>query len=519
MTVALSTAFAAVARDYPQGELVVNISSGMPDWRPHRAYNADEAQILTAVCEGLFVYDPFSMDPVPALAESWTVSKDGLTWTFTVRAGAKYGNGEPINASEIAESWLTLLDPPLCAPYASLLDCVSGAAAYREGKTADKASVGIAATGERTLVVTLVTPANHLPKVLCHHAFSAVHKSGRAEALSPVRTAGFIPVSSGPFVVASVSDGEIELARNPHYWDAASVALPSIRVILSEDPDDLTARFNRGEIHWLAGSTRIDRVLDRSSILLTPLFATEYFFFRATWGPWADARVRNALIAAVPWTELRADYAIPAKTLVFPISGYPELPGLTAQDVDKAKRLLAEAGVADPASLPVLEIRVPDGAAFAKISKVLETAWTALGLSVFVRSIPYGEYYSTLRENTYAIGITTWIGDFADPLSFLEMFRPGSTLNDSGWDNPEFERLIRDSSSAQDKKERYERLAKAETLLLEQGLVIPVAHNPALNIIDTNGLEGWYSNALDIHPFKFIRFGPKKPLPGVALAR
>ncbi len=518
-SVALSAASAAVARDFPQSELVVNVSAGMPDWRPHRAYNADEAQILTAVCEGLFVYDPLSMDPVPALAESWTVSKDGLTWTFTVRAGAKYGNGDPITASEIAESWFTLLSPSLSAPYASLLDCVAGAAAYREGKTSDKGTVGIAATGRQTLVVKLVTPAEHLPKVLCHHAFSAVHKTGRAEALARAPSAGFVPVSSGAFVVSRITDKEILFTRNPHYWDAAKVALPSIRIIMSDDPDDLTARFNNGEIHWLAGSTRVDRILDRSSILLTPLFATEYFFFRATWGPWSDARVRNALLAAVPWTELRADYVIPAKTLVFPISGYPELPGLTKQDAERAKKLLAEAGVADPSSLPVLEIRVPDGAAFTKIAKVLETAWTGLGFSVVVRAIPYDGYYATLRENTYAVGITTWIGDFADPLSFLEMFRPGSTLNDSGWDSPEYERLILDASNAKDKEDRYERLAKAETHLLEQGLIAPVAHNPALNVIDTNGIEGWYSNALDIHPFKFIRFGPKKPLPGVASAR
>ncbi len=519
LTVAFSTAFAAVARDFPQSELVVNISSGFPDWRPHRAYNADEAQLLTAICEGLFVYDPLSMDPVPALAESWTVGKDGLTWTFTLRANAKYGNGEPITASEIAESWLTLLSPSLSAPYASLLDCVTGAADYRQGKTSDRSAVGIVAKDARTLVLSLVAPAEHLPKVLCHHAFSAVHKDGRAEALKRGQTAGYLPVSSGAFIIAAISNTEIVFARNPHYWDATEVALPSIRVIVNDDPNELTARFNRGEIHWLAGSARVDRILDRSSILLTPLFATEYFFFRATWGPWADKRVRNALLAAIPWAELRADYVIPAKTLVFPISGYPELPGLTTQDVEKAKKLLVEAGIDNPSSLPVLEIRVPEGAAFAKLTKFLETAWSALGFTVVVRTIPYEGYYSTLRENTYAVGITTWIGDFADPLSFLEMFRPGSTLNDSGWDNPEYERLILDASSARDKTERYERLSKAETLLLEEGLIAPVAHNPALNVIDTNGLEGWYSNALDIHPFKFIRFGPKKALPGVAFAR
>lgn len=508
--------FSATARDYPQSELVVNISGGVPDWRPHKAYNADEAQILTAICEGLFVYDPYTMDPTPAIAQSWVLNASKTEWTFILRKDAKFSNGDRITAGIIANSWFNLLDPAVQAPYASLFDCISGAATYRSGASTDRKTVGISAVDEYTLKVTLASPAEHLPKILCHHAFSAVHPSGLAQARQRAQSPDYVPVSSGPFMIQSISDSEIMFVKNPYYWDAVQVSLPSIKVLVAGDAENLTYRFNLGEIHWLAGSTQIERILDPASIQITPMFSTEYFFFRATWGPWADGRVRNALLRAVPWSELRSSYVIPATTLVFPIAGYPKLAGIEAYSMDEAKKMLADAGYTDLSSVPPLEIRIPETAPFITLAEILKKSWTELGFAVEIRTIPYAAYYQSLREDTYAIGITSWIGDFADPLSFLEMFRPDSSLNDSGWKSPAYEKLIGEASSGLSKQDRYTRLSEAERVLLDEGIILPIAHNPALNVIDTNGLGGWYSNALDIHPFKFIRFVPKKPLPGVA---
>ncbi|HOT62234.1 MAG TPA: peptide ABC transporter substrate-binding protein [Treponemataceae bacterium] len=501
---------------YPQQEFVFNVSSSFPDLRPHRAYNADEAQILTALSEGLFVYDPYNLDPVPALAESWSVSKDGCEWTFRIRGDAFFENGDKITAAVIRDSWLSLLDPALSAPYASLLDPIVGVAAYRAGDGVRK-DVGIQAVDATTLKVTLTAPTEHLPKILCHHAFAAVHPSQLADAKKARAPSGYRPISSGPFVVKESSPDEIVFAPNARYWDRANVLLPSLRCRIGKDARELTELFNWGKIHWLAGAVLVDRVSDPSCIRVTPLFSTEYFFFRTTWGPWARREVRQALLLAIPWKELRDGHLIPATTLVFPIAGYPKLDGIATEDAAKARELLAQAGFADPASAPELVIRVPDAEAFKKMTDVLERAWGALGFRVRVEAVAQGEYYGNLRTDDYTLGITSWIGDFADPLSFLEMFRPSSSLNDSGWSNAEYEKLIASAGEARG-EERYSRLADAERVLLDDGVILPVAHNPSLNVIDTNGISGWYANALDIHPFKFIRFSPRKALPGVALA-
>lgn len=510
-------AASAVSVPYPQSEFVANISSSIPDWRPHKAYNADEAQILTAIYEGLFTYDPYNLDPVPALAESWTVGKNGLEWTFRIRKGAKFENGDPITAVEIRSSWLNLLEPATAAPYASLFDSIAGAAEYRNGTNTKASSVGITAVDAHTLTVRLVTPTEHLPKILCHHAFSVVHPSELKQAGKSREDPLFRPVSSGAFKIKSVSESEIILVKNPEYWDSANVLLPSIRLLVADDPETLTARFNRGEIHWLAGSSVVDRIVDPSSIHITPMFSTEYFFFRSTLGPGADSRIRNALLLAVPWKELRSNYLIPAKTLVFPIAGYPELEGISVENMDEAKKKLAEAGISDPAKLPPLVISIPESQNFLALATILEKAWTTLGFRVEIRKQPYATYYGSLRENDYTVGITSWIGDFADPLSFLEIFRPTSSLNDSGWNSPGYEALIVDASGLKLAKDRYAKLAEAEKLLLAEGVILPVAHNPSLNVIDMNGIAGWYTNALDIHPFKNVRFSQKRALPGVAL--
>jgi len=512
-----SAALSAQVTSFPQTEFVANISKSIPEWRPHKAYNADEAQILTSVFEGLYVYDPLTLDPINALAESESVSKDRLVWTFKIRQNAKFENGDPITAGIIRQSWMKLLDPSVAAPYASLLDPIKGVAAFRTGSVKDPLTVGIIAPDNSTLVVQLNAPAEYLKKIFCHHAFSAIHPAQLGDSLKDKIPADYKPVASGAYKVKSISADEIILEKNPLYWDAANVAIPSFRLILSDDGETLTTRFNRGEIQWLTGSTSISKIIGSSTVHLTPMFSTEYFFFRSTWGPGADSRVRNALLLAIPWKELRSNYLIPAKTLVFPIAGYPQLDGIETQNVDDAKKKLAEAGISDPSALAPLVISIPDSEAFISLAKIIQKAWMDLGFKVDIRATPYTAYYGTLRNNDYTLGITSWIGDFADPLSFLEMFRPASSLNDSGWNNPEFEALILSSSSINVTKDRYAKLAEAEKLLLADGVIMPIAHNPSLNVIDTNGISGWYTNALDIHPFKFIQFSQKKALPGVAM--
>jgi peptide/nickel transport system substrate-binding protein/oligopeptide transport system substrate-binding protein len=120
-----------------------------------------------------------------------------------------------------------------------------------------------------------------------------------------------------------------------------------------------------------------------------------------------------------------------------------------------------------------------------------------------------------LKGTDYTLGTLTWIGDFADPLTFLQMWTSDSNLNDSRYADEEFEDYIKRSMS-EGGEERYKTLSEAEQFLLSQGVVLPISHQPAWNVIDLSAIGGWYPNPLDIHPFKFLNFQVQKLPRGIA---
>ena len=200
------------------------------DLNPLTANYTSEAQILTGLYEGLFSYNPNTLEPEYALCSSYKISRDKKRWTFTLRSDAKFSDGEPITAYSIRDSWLKLLATEE-APFASLLDCISGAEEYRTGKgTADQ--VRISARDNTTLVVHLKEPTEHLPAILCHHSFSAVSPNP--------------DVYSGPFKLKYFRNGVLKMVRNPYYHDATTVVIPGITIVQTDSEDTFSLR-NGGE--------------------------------------------------------------------------------------------------------------------------------------------------------------------------------------------------------------------------------------------------------------------------------
>ncbi|MDR0498034.1 MAG: ABC transporter substrate-binding protein, partial [Treponema sp.] len=197
-------------------EIVAVFSKGDLELDFRKSYIASEAQLFTAIYEGLFSYHPMTMGPVPAAASRWEISQDKKQWTFFIRENARFQNGDPVRAQDFRAAWLSLLAPALDAPYSSLFDIIEGAREFRLGRsTADK--VGITATGEKTLVVRLNSPAAFFPSMLCHHSFSPIHPSMLNN------RSWEKPVSNGPFYIDKIDEDHILLLKNPNYWDARRV--------------------------------------------------------------------------------------------------------------------------------------------------------------------------------------------------------------------------------------------------------------------------------------------------------
>jgi peptide/nickel transport system substrate-binding protein/oligopeptide transport system substrate-binding protein len=493
-------------------ELTVVFSGDEPELDFRKAFIASEAQLFTALYEGLFSYHPFSMEPVPAMAQSWELSPDKKQWTFKLKNNAKYWNGDPVKSGDFKAAWISLLAPERESPYSSLFDVIVNAREYRLGNVADPQKVGIETPDDLTLIVKLNAPAAFFPAMLCHHSFSPVHPSmtdNEDWSAAP-------PVSNGPFYITENSGTVLVMAKNPHYWDAAKVALNKLTVRFIDDSEDATARWNSGEARWIAGDVDYDSLTDRSGIRVNAIFATHYYFIRSAKEPWSDHRLRTALSLSLPWEKIREGIYLPAKTLIYPIPGYPAVTGLDKTDPEQAKKLLADAGYEGGKGLPELAIRITPSREAERIAALMASAWLQeLGIRVRVDVVPYNQYFQSLKRNDYDVGSTTWIGDFADPYTFLQMWRRDSNLNDARYNDGDYETLM-DRSMTEEGDVRWKTLAEAEKLLLDRGTVLPISYSSALNIIDTAEIDGWYVNALDIHPFKHLSFKAFRPLPGVA---
>jgi peptide/nickel transport system substrate-binding protein/oligopeptide transport system substrate-binding protein len=479
-----------------------------------KSYLANEAQFYTGLYEGLFSYHPLTMEPVPAAASRWNLSDDKKVWTFTLRDNARYWNGDAVLSGDFRNAWFSQLEAGRNSPYSSLFDIIEGAKDYRMGRISDKSKVGIEAPNDKTLVVRLVSPASFFPSMLCHHSFSPIHPSMlKVEDWSKTS-----PISNGPYYLLENKGKVKTLARNELYWDVGDVTLKTITVQLIDDGDEASAMWNSGEARWISGEVNLETLTDLSGIVVNPMFATHYYFIRSAHKPWNDWRVRRALTLALPWGNIREGYPMPADTLIYPIVDYPEIEGLDTTDIEEAKKLLVEAGYPDGKGLPELVLRLTPSMEAARIGGIMSSSWIdGLGVPVRIEVFPFDKYFDSLKEDGYDVASSTWIGDFADPYTFLQMWRRDSNLNDAHYDDPDYEKLI-NRSMEEEGEPRLKTLSEAEELLLSRGTVLPISYSFAVNIVDKGEIAGWFSNVLDIHPFKYLSFKAFRPLPGVVYA-
>jgi oligopeptide transport system substrate-binding protein len=496
-------------------ELVIVFSPKEVELDPLHIYTTMESELSTGLYEGLLAYHPFSLQPVPGVAYDWEISGDKTLYRFLLREDAVFSNGDPVTARDFRESWLRILDPDAAAEYSFLFDVIQGARSYRLGR-GSREDVGIRAVSDKVLEVKLEKPAAHFLKLLCHMSFAPIHESYRdREDWDGDSTL----IGNGPYYLHERSRFELVFRKNKLYWDADRVALDAIRVRFMEDPAAISEGFNRGAIHW-ANNWETSSLEDRTKIVFNPLFATSYFYMVCVEKPWSDPRVRRALALLVPWDEVRTeDTLLPTSRLIPPIPGYPDVEGIQEPDRAEALQLLEEAGYPGGAGLPELVFKLPGDSESERVAGVMAEAWKReLGLSVRMTSFPYDVYLREVKKADYTIGSVTWIGDYADPLTFLQMWTADSNLNDARFSDPEFDAMIEESFSMEG-EQRYEQLGKAEQILLSTAVVLPISHAPAFNLVDLDRIEGWFPNVLNIHPFKHLRFRELRVPPGVAELR
>jgi len=498
------------------------IGPDLSDLDPHLATGTSEYTVLSALLEGLVSEDPLDLHPVPGVAERWDISPDGLVYTFHLRPDARWSNGDPVTARDFIASFRRMLTPALGADYAPMLYALLNAEAYHQGRLADFAQVGLAAPDDHTLSVTLEHPIPYFLAMLNHTAWLPVPVATIAR-YGPVDRRG-TPwarpgrfVGNGPFVLKSWRPNQaIVVEKSPTYWDAARVRLRAISFHSFDSGDAEERAFRAGQLHLTEAMppAKIDAYRrDQPQLLRIDAYLGTYFYRLNVTRPFLnEPRVRRALALAVDRSAivehiLRGGQT-PAHAFTPPgIPGYQPPAGIPT-DCAEARRLLEEAGYPGGRGLPVFELLFNTSESHQLVAEAIQEMWRReLGVEVRLVNEELKSTLDARRTGNFQILRSVWIGDYADPASFLGVWASSSGNNYTGWSSPDYDRLLDQAARTADPAARFAVLQRAEALLLKAAPFIPIHYYTHVFLIRPS-VHGWYPTLLDHHPYKYVWLGP-----------
>jgi len=471
-----------------------------------------EGRIVNALFEGLTTFDATGK-PGPGMAESWAVSDDKKVYTFTIRPDARWSDGHPLTAPDFVASWRRTLSPAAAASYNYQLFYVKNAAPFAEGKITDFAEVGVKALDGHTLEVTLENPTPFFLDLcatppLAPVPVETIDKFGD-DWIKPGRI-----VNNGAYLLDSwrIND-KILLRKNPAYWNAKNVALDTIEVLPISKANVAFNFYESGQADLtmdkgLAPPALLDEIRKRPDFHAAPFLGIYFLRFNCSKAPFDDPRVRAAFSLAIDKRILTEKITrageLPATSFVPPgIAGY-DPPGALSFDPEKARQLLAGAGFPAGKGFPFLTYLYSEGELNEALAVELQSMWREhLGVEINLARQEWKVYLSSLSSLDYGIARSSWVGDYPDPNTFLDMFITGGGNNRTGWSDPAYDRLLAAATAEADPVKRFEILGQAEEILVRTQIPIcPIFYYVGIQLYDTAKLGGIQPNVLDEHPLK-----------------
>jgi len=500
------------------GVLLFGNDAEPEDLDPHVVSGFTEQKILGALFEGLVTLAPDGVTIEPGVAETWELSDDGLRYTFHLRDDAKWSNGDSVTARDFAYAWERILTPAFGSQYANMLHCIKNAKAYNTGELRAFGEVGVRVQDKQTLKVMLEYPTPFFLSMQIHFSWFPVHRTtieahGRMDERGTRWTRAENFVGNGPFKLTDWEPSSIlRVAKNTEYWDAANVALNGIEFYPLDNRQVEERMFRSGDLHMTSDVplNKLPTYQRESPDLLKvhPIYAAYFYRFNVTKPPLDDVRVRRALSLAVDREALikhvlKIDHTVANSFCPSDPDGYQpstEQP----HDVAEAKRLLAEAGYANGADMPVVELLYNTSENHKLIAETIQQMWNeSLGVRVELVNQDWKVYMSSIRNLDYNIGRSSWYADFLDPISFLECFESDSGNNRTGWKNEAFDTLIREARTATNDTSRHAKYDEAERLLIADQPILPLFHY-VRSILLHPDVDGWEPNLLAHVPYKHL---------------
>ena len=470
----------------------------------------DGGNTLLTIEEPLLIIDE-NNEVQPGQAESYTVSEDGLTWTFTLRDGLKWSDGSDLTAADFEYSFKRLASPDTAAPYAETVvgmidgyqDAIGNPDADGNMTTdPDWDALNVHASEDgKTLTIQLSYPCSYFDKLAAFVATAPVQQAtveanGDAWCTEPDTF-----ICNGPYMITEWTPSErIVLSKNPYYvggWDSSKIVSDTITLLLLEDSSASYAAYNSGEAQLVKDVPTdeipsLTRAEDGGDFYLDEIMGTYYISLNDQEEPFTDVRVRKALSLAIDRdyvanTIMQGIYT-PATALVGPgivdnegyfmdnaNGGEPYIGDDYEANLEEAKQLMAEAGYPDGEGFPTITYSANDAGYHIPVAEYLQQAWGELGITMNIDKVEWSSFIPMRRAGDYDISRNGWSMDYNDPSNMLELFTTNNGNNDGKYANPAFDQVIEDSRVA-DKAAHFEKLHEAEDILMNDAACIPVAY-------------------------------------------
>ncbi|MFT4047621.1 MAG: peptide ABC transporter substrate-binding protein [Solimonas sp.] len=488
---------------------------------PQRASSVSALNIARDLFEGLTrIADDGRV--VPAAARGWQISADGRRYTFDLRDGLRWSNGEPLTADDFVAGLRRVVDPRTGAPYAQLLSPIANAAAIVAGRAAP-AMLAAWALSPTRLQILLREPTPYFLSLLAHPAASPLYRPGLAQYGREFARPGRL-VGNGAFRLEQwVVQSQITLLRNPQYWNDAQTRLDGVAYIPSDDVAAELKRFRAGELDVTSEIPLVQALQLRARYgerLRIATYLGSYFYgINMTRPPLGASRALRRALAMTIDRELLVDKVM--NGLAQPAYGWvpPGVAGYAAQSADwaawpmarrvaEARRLYAAAGYTDEKPLRV-ELRYNTHDDHKRIATVIAAMWKqTLGVQATLINEENKVFLAKrrLRRET-EIFRAAWMGDYDDASTYLDVLAGDNGRNDMGWHDARYDALLAEAARQRDPVRRAALLEEAERRALDAMPVIPVYWYVSKHLLSPR-VQGWRDNLLDVHYSKDLSVGP-----------
>ncbi|WP_251443576.1 peptide ABC transporter substrate-binding protein [Veillonella intestinalis] len=480
---------------------------------PAKSSTLPESTVELAIFEGLTRLNEKDI-PEPGMAESWSISADGLVYTFHIRPNAQWSDGKSVTAHDFEYAWKRALNPAVAANNAYMLYVLKNGEAYNTEK-ASADEVGVKAIDNHTLVVTLAAPAPYFLGLTAFHAYYPVRADIVEAAPDTWATNADTLIGNGPFkLVKWQHSAELQFVKNERYWEAAKVRLNAMEWPISESQSTRLTLVEGGAADIMVEPPVADqeRLSQLGLFKVAPSLGTYYYVFNVTAPPFDNPLVRKAFSMVIDRKVIVDTIVHGGKT---PAYGFVP-PGLTdegtgqdfrqeggalvAYNVAEAKRMLAEAGYGPNKPLPPVTILYNTNEMHKAIAEAVQAIWqNELGATVSLQNQETKVFMANREEGHYQVARASWIGDYADPQTFLDVF--SDEANDAQYHSTAYNALMERVHMTTDLTVRSQLMHEAEAMLFEDTVILPIYFTTTPYVVrDT--IDGFFWSSLGTVDFK-----------------